>query len=89
MWTISFLLGYSSIFETFARYEIGKEKIKIGKTISKRNDKRASYFKNDTNLPEISISFVRTELQNKVLQKKIEKGEIDDSDKDIPLIIVK
>ena len=89
MWTISFLLGYSSIFETFARYEIGKEKIKIGKTISKRNDKRASYFKNDTNLPEISISFVRTELQNKILQKKVEKGEIDDSDKDIPLIIVK
>ena len=88
-WTILFLLGYSSLFETYARYEIAKERITIVKSISKRNDKRASYFTNDTDLPEIAISFVHTKLQTRALERKKAKGEIKNADMDIPLIIVK
>jgi hypothetical protein len=88
-WTILFLLGYSSLFETYARYEIAKEKIYISKTISSRNDKRAGYFVDEVNQPPITISFVHTKIQNAAIEKKIEKGELSNEDKDIPLIVVK
>ena len=88
-WTVLFLLGYSSLFETYARYEIAKEKIIISKSISKQNDKRARYFNYETNQPAITISFVHTKLQNKALERKMKKGEIKNEDMDIPLIIVK
>ena len=88
-WTVLFLLGYSSLFETYARYEIAKEKIIISKAISGKNDKRTRYLNDETNQPAITISFVHTKLQNKALERKMKKGEIKNEDMDIPLIIVK
>lgn len=88
-WTILFILGYSSLFETYARYEIGKENIIIVKTISKYDDMRASYQKDETNPPPITISFVYTKLQTKSFERKKQRGEIDEVDYDIPLIVVK
>jgi len=87
-WTILFILGYSSLFETYARYEIGKEKIIIAKTISRYNDMRAPYLNNETNPSPITISFVHTKLQTKSLERKKQRGEIDEVDYDIPLIVV-
>ena len=88
-WTILFILGYSSLFETYARYEIGKERIVITKFISKKNDMRAGYLNDETNPPPITISFVYTKLQTKSLERKQQRGEIDRADYDIPLIVVK
>ena len=88
-WIFLFLLGYSSLFETFARYEIGKVNISIVKTVSRNNDKRAPYLNDEINQPAITISFVHTKLQTKALERKMQKGEINNEDMDIPLIVVK
>ena len=89
IWITSFVLGYSSIFDAYSKYEKGKEKIIITKSISNDNDKRAPYLTNEINPPSISISFVHTKLQVKALEKKLKEGKIDSSDFDIPLIKVK
>lgn len=87
-WIILFLLGYSSLFEAFARYEIGKQNIIIYKNISKNNNMRTPYKTPKAIQPPISISFVHTKLQTKALENKLKKGEIENADFDIPLILV-
>ena len=49
-WFVTFILGYSSLFESYARYEVGK-KIFIKKRISSKNEKRDDYLCIDLNLP--------------------------------------
>ena len=85
-WSILFILGYSSIFDAYSRYEIGKEHITLNKYVSSRDDMRMPYRTAEIDLPAISISFVHTKLQMKSLEKKLEKGKIEKKDMDIPLI---
>ena len=87
-WFILFLLGYSSIFEAYSRYEIGKEHITIYKYVSNKDNMRMPYKTKEIDLPGITISFVHTKLQMKSLEKKLEEGKIDKKDIDIPLILV-
>ena len=87
-WLLFFILGYSSIFEAYSRYEIGKENIILYKYVSSQNNMRMPYKMNEVDLPAISISFVHTKLQMKSLEKKLEKGKIEIKDMDIPLIYV-
>lgn len=86
-WTILFLLGYSSIFDAYARYEIGSAKINIYKDISSEDNMRVPYKTDEVDLPGISISFVHTKIQQKSLEKKLKKGKIDEKDMEIPLFI--
>ena len=86
IWSILFILGYSSIFDAYSRYEIGKEHITLNKYVSSRDDMRMPYRTAEIDLPAISISFVHTKLQMKSLEKKLEKGKIEKKDMDIPLI---
>ena len=85
-WSILFILGYSSIFDAYSRYEIGKEHITLNKYVSSQDDMRMPYRTAEIDLPAISISFVHTKLQMKSLEKKLEKGKIEKKDMDIPLI---
>ena len=87
-WFILFLFGYSSIFDAYSRYEIGKEHINLYKYVSSKDDMRMPYRTAEIDLPAISISFVHTKLQMKSLEKKLEKGKIEKNDIDIPLIYV-
>lgn len=86
-WTILFLLGYSSIFDAYARYEIGSANINIYKDISSEDNMRVPYKTDEVDLPGISISFVHTKIQQKSLEKKLKKGKIDEIDMEIPLFI--
>ena len=80
-WFVLFVLGYSSIFETFARYVISKELIIIKKYISFEDDCRASYMKKDENPPSITFNFIYTKNKNK-------KGILDEKALETPLIII-
>jgi uncharacterized protein YfbU (UPF0304 family) len=83
-----FILGYSTIFESFARYESGKVKVRIIKNVSDSNDKRATYRNLDQFLNPITISYVRTKIQAKAIEKKLKKGEFDDFDSELPMMVV-
>ena len=87
-WFILFLLGYNSMFEAFARYEVGHENITISKYISNHNNCRAPYMKNDVNPPSISFNFIYTKIQQKSIEKKIKKGILNKEALDTPLIII-
>ena len=87
-WTLCFILGYTTIFEAFARYEIGKITIKLIKYVSNAQDKRALYRRCDQNPDEIIISYVHTKIQMKSLEKKQKKGLIGEEDLKIPLVLV-
>ena len=87
-WTVLFILGYSSIFESFARYDIGEGKINIIKSISSQLDKRASYKAFDDDAPPISIIYSFTKFQNKQIQRKMEKNKLNKKDLNLPLITV-
>ena len=84
-WTFLFILGYSSIFESYSRYEIGKISINITKKISGQTDKRASYKSQDESAPPISITFSYTKLQSKAIEKKMKQGKILSNDLEYPL----
>lgn len=88
VWIILFILGYSTIFESFARYESGKVKVRIIKNVSDSNDKRATYRNLDQFLNPITISYVRTKIQAKAIEEKLKKGKFDDFDSEIPMMIV-
>ena len=62
-WTILFILGYSSIFEAYSRYEIGEISINIVKYVSGQMDKRAGYRCIDEN---VYISILLSLLNNKI-----------------------
>ena len=64
-WFIIFILGYSSMFESFARYEIVKQSIIIQKMVSNTYNLRASYNSFDNNPPTIFISFRYSKIQKK------------------------
>ena len=74
-WFVTFILGYSSLFESYARYEVGTKNISIIKRISSKNDKRAGYLCNDENIPNIHISYISTKLQKAQELKKERKKE--------------
>ncbi len=74
-WFLTFILGYSSLFESYARYEVGKKTISIKKRISSLNDKRAHYLCNDEKIPNIYISYISTKLQKAQELKKEKKKE--------------
>ena len=84
-WSFLFILGYSSIFEHYSRYEMGKININITKQISGQTDKRASYKSRDENAPPISITFSYTKLQRKAIEKKRKQGKILSNDIENPL----
>ena len=87
-WFVLFILGYSSMFEAFARYEVGHEKISITKYISNGGNCRASYMKNDENPPSITLSFIYTKIQQKSIEKKIKKGLLDSNSLETPIEII-
>ena len=87
-WTILFILGYSSIFEAYARYDIGEIKINMVKSVSGQKDKRASYRAVDGDAPPISVFYSFTKFQNKQLQKKYEKNILTDKDLNLPLTTI-
>ena len=72
-WFVTFILSYSSLFEFYARYEVGTKNISIIKRISSKNDKRAVYLCNDENIPNIHISYISTKLQKAQELKKEKK----------------
>ena len=85
IWSFLFILGYSSIFEHYSRYEMGKININITKKISDQTDKRANYKSMDENAPPISITFSYTKLQRKAIERKRKKGKILSNDIENPL----
>ena len=76
------------MFEAFARYEVGHEKISITKYISNGGNCRASYMKNDENPPSITLSFIYTKIQQKSIEKKIKKGLLDSNSLETPIEII-
>lgn len=87
-WFVLFVLGYSSMFEAFARYEVGHENITIRKYISYEDNCRAPYMKEDVNPPSITFNFIYTKIQQKSIEKKIKKGLLDESSLATPLAII-
>ena len=87
-WFVLFFLGYSSMFECYARYEIGSEYITIRKFISYEEDCRALYMKNDENPPPITFNFIYTKIQQKRIEKKIKKGLLDEKALETPLVVI-
>ena len=75
-WFIFFIFGYSSIYESFARYQIVKEEFVIIKRVSDDHNLRAKYNEFDENLPSIEISFKYNEIQKKRLREKAKKNEL-------------
>ena len=59
-WFIFFIFGYSSIYESFARYQIVKEEFVIIKRVSDDHNLRAKY----------------NEIQKKRLREKAKKNEL-------------
>ena len=87
LWFILFLIGYNSIFETFSRYEIGKEDFTLVKYIAYDNKYRADYNENDSP-PSIKFNFVYTKIQEKSIKKKIEKGLLDEDALETPNVTI-
>ena len=87
-WIILLLLGYSSMLDCFARYEIGSENVTIRKFVSYNEDCRADYMKNDENPPAITFNFIYTRIQQKRIEKKIKKGVLDEKALETPLIVI-
>ena len=87
-WFVLFILGYSSMFEAFARYEVGHEKITITKYISNGGNCRAPYMKNDVNPPFIAFNFIYTKIQQKSIEKKKKKGLLDSNSLETPIGII-
>ena len=85
-WFIIFILGYSSIFESFARYEIVKQAITIRKRVSNAYNLRAGYNTYDENPPSIVISYRYSKIQKKRFLDKAEKNEINFENIKAPLI---
>ena len=86
-WTILFILGYSSIFEAYSRYEIGEISINIVKYVSGQMDKRAGYRCIDENVPPISFTFSYTKLQKKQIEKNVRNNNIQNNI-DVPLTTI-
>ena len=87
-WFILFILGYSSMFEAFASYEVGHEQITIKKYISFGNNCRASYMMKDECPPSITFNFIYTKMQQSSIEKKIKKGILDEKALETPLIVI-
>ena len=60
---ILFILGYSSIIESFFVYDEGVDSFIIEKLVSDENDCRAKYMKDDTNLPLVKYSYIKKDLE--------------------------
>jgi hypothetical protein len=87
-WFVLFVLGYSSMLEAFARYEVGHENITIRKYISYENNCRAPYMVNEVDPPSLLFNFVYTKIQQKSIEKKIKKGLLDSNELKTPLTAI-
>ena len=87
-WIILFILGYSSLLESYARYEIGKVPIVITKSVSSVLNKRANYNTYDDYPPQIVFSYSLTKIQTNRIQRKIKKGEADITELENPLVVI-
>ena len=83
-WSVLFILGYSSMFEAFARYEVGHETIIITKYISYENNCRCPYMNKEVDPPTILFNYVYTQIQQKSIEKKIKTGLLDSNKLETP-----